>query len=67
MTHPSALAGLDQVGQLGHSSISNKEQKGVGFHFVGRLERKPFIARNAHNILETGQQTSLFPQLLNQL
>jgi hypothetical protein len=25
MTHPSALAGLDQAGQLEHSSISNKE------------------------------------------
>jgi hypothetical protein len=27
MTQRSALAGLDQVGQLKHSSISNKEQK----------------------------------------
>ena len=27
MTQRSALAGLDQVGQLEHSSISNKEQK----------------------------------------
>ena len=27
MTQPTALAGLDQVGQLEHSSVSNKEQK----------------------------------------
>jgi hypothetical protein len=27
MTQRSALAGLEQVGQLKHSSISNKEQK----------------------------------------
>ena len=65
MTQRSALAGPDQTGQLGHSSISNKEQKGLGFHFAGRLERRPFIVRDAQNILETRQQTRLFPQLLN--